>query len=60
MITDNRGIPIAKNTYYSTPSVRDRLNDAEGYAARLREIGDQVEIREVTMYDVIVTGRCKK
>jgi len=36
------------------------LKDAEGYAARLREIGDQVEIREVTMYDVIVTGRCKK
>jgi len=36
------------------------LKDAEGYAARLREIGDRVEIREVTMYDVIVTGRCKK
>lgn len=32
------------------------LKDAEGYAARLREIGGRVEIREVTMYDVIVTG----
>ena len=28
MITNDQGIPIAKSRYYSTPSVRDRLNDA--------------------------------
>jgi hypothetical protein len=28
MIINDQGIPIAKSRYYSTPSVRDRLNDA--------------------------------
>jgi hypothetical protein len=32
MIINDQGIPIAKSRYYSTPSVRDRLNDARRVA----------------------------
>lgn len=55
------GISLAQYSQYPLHAGQYKhRKDAEGYADKLRMIGDQVEVKEITMYEVIVTGRNRK